>query len=84
MNTYVRRRREPEHDINYIYICNIAYLKPRWIEILRIREEFRIVMNVPEQWHHLPTFWNEISCKNSRSNSEYIEEKELGKIHNHM
>lgn len=40
------------------------YLKSSWVEALRIREEVWVVMDVPEQWHHLPTLWDHISCKN--------------------
>jgi len=39
-----------------------SYLKPCWIKFLRISKIFWIVMSIPEQRHHLPTFGNQVPC----------------------
>jgi len=40
----------------------LSYLKPCWIKFLRISKIFWIVMSIPEQRHHLPTFGNQVPC----------------------
>lgn len=39
----------------------IAYLKSWWVKTMRSCEKFWIMMDVPEQWHHFPSFWYQIS-----------------------
>jgi hypothetical protein len=46
-----------------------SYLKSCRIKFLRITEIFWIVMNVPEQRHHLPTFRNQVPCHKVRCES---------------
>lgn len=41
-------------DFFYFHVAN---LKSWWVENVRIRKEFWVVMNVPEQRQHLPSLW---------------------------
>lgn len=43
-----------------------SYLESCRIKFMRIAEIFWIVMNVPEQRHHLPTFRNQVPCHKVR------------------
>lgn len=64
---YQSRRSFIGHDSNSIkdretVVLYRPYLESRKVEFLRVGKEFRIMMNVPEQRHHLPTFWNQVPC----------------------